>query len=190
MSQENLDTASVGVDLNSVMMKKVGMTRIFDSNGNHQPVTVLSLEQAHVLQVKTSSNDGYSSVKFGYDAKRPKLVSAPVNGELKKAKVEESYSKMAETKIAEGQLSEDAVGSIITFKNLEVGKLVNVSGVTKGKGFAGVVKRYGFAGGRRVMAQNSTELLVRLVIEQHLVKFGKVKKCLVIWVQKNKPLKI
>jgi len=147
MSQENHDTTTVDVDLNSVMMKKVGMTRIFDTNGNHQPVTVLALEEARVLQVKTLDNDGYSSIKFGYSTKRPKLINDPIKGELKKASVEEMFSKMTETRVSADEAASASVGAKVTFENLQPGKIVHITGITKGKGFAGVVKKYGFAGG-------------------------------------------
>jgi large subunit ribosomal protein L3 len=149
MSQDNIATTEVAdkISLDSVVMKKMGMTRIFDTEGNHLPVTVLSIEDSKVVQVKTLENDGYSSVKFAYDQKRPILVRNPKVGELKKAGISETFSKMSETKIDPVDGENIQAGMSVVLPVLEKGTLINVTGVTKGKGFAGVVKRYGFAGG-------------------------------------------
>ena len=149
MSQENTASADVSktTNLNSLIMKKIGMTRIFNSEGNHVPVTVLSLEKAQVVQVKTEDKDGYSSVKFAYNAKKSKLVNSPKKGELKKANVEENYFRFAETKVNAEELSNYSVGASLGYSAFTPGTIIDVTGITKGKGFAGVVKKYGFAGG-------------------------------------------
>ena len=148
MSQENTPVNSDdGVSMDSVIMKKVGMTRIFDENGNHVPVTVLEIQSSKVVQVKTEENDGYSSVKFAYHVKKDKNLNAPIKGILKKANVEETYSKMSETKIESSAFEGVKAGDILQFDSFKSGTTVNITGITKGKGFAGVVKKYGFAGG-------------------------------------------
>lgn len=150
MSQkEEVATSNLAdqVCLNSVMLKKVGMTRVFDTSGNHLAVTVLSLENAKVVQVKNLAIDGYSSVKFAYDTKKEKLINSPRTGELKKAGITEAFSKMSETLITSDESNTISVGAKLSFENFSAGSLVNISGVTKGKGFAGVVKRFSFAGG-------------------------------------------
>jgi len=149
MSQEEVATSNVTnqVSLKSVMLKKVGMTRIFDSNGNHTPVTVLSLESAKVVQIKNEAIDGYNSIKFAYGEKREKLISSPKKGELKKAGIETHYSKMKETLVSAVELEGVKAGDTVSFGEFVKGTIINVTGITKGKGFAGVVKRYGFAGG-------------------------------------------
>jgi large subunit ribosomal protein L3 len=148
MSQE--ETSANGenkaAELQSALMKKVGMTRIFDSNGNHVPVTVLSIEKQKVTQVKSLDVDGYSALKIAFGEKRAKLINDPKLGELKKAGVAETFSKMTEVRLDSDE-HEYSVGQEVSLENLAPGTLINVSGVTKGKGFAGVVKRYGFAGG-------------------------------------------
>ena len=149
MSQETEATNVVAekTSLNSVMMKKIGMTRISDSNGNHIPVTVLSLEEAKIVQVKSNDTDGYTSVKFAYFPKREKLINSPLRGELKKANIDESFSMLAETLISAEEAQSLKVGAEINLADCNPGQLINITGITKGKGFAGVVKRYGFAGG-------------------------------------------
>ena len=150
MSEENTSSAPENkVSLNSVILKKIGMTRIFDNDGNHLPVTVLSLEDSNVVQVKTKETDGYNSIKFAYGEKREKLISSPKKGELKKAGVEVGYSKMAETRLADEEVADfaDSLGAKLSFESFGEGDLVSISGLTKGKGFSGVVKKFGFAGG-------------------------------------------
>ena len=148
MSQENTPVNSVeGVSLDSVIMKKIGMTRIFDEKGNHVPVTVLEIQESKVVQVKTEDNDGYSSVKFAYGPKKEKNVNAPMKGILKKANIEESFSKMTETKLENSSPEGIKVGDTLQYGNFTSGSTVNITGITKGKGFAGVVKKFGFAGG-------------------------------------------
>ena len=148
MSQENAPVNSVdGVSMDSVIMKKVGMTRIFDENGNHVPVTVLEIQSSKVVQVKTEENDGYSSVKFAYNLKKDKNINAPTKGILKKANVEESFSKMSETRIENSAVEGVKPGDSLQVESFKSGTTVNITGITKGKGFAGVVKKFGFAGG-------------------------------------------
>ena len=148
MTQESVSTAKVeSLSLNSVIMKKVGMTRIFDESGNHVPVTVLELTKSKIVQVKNEEIDGYAAVKFAYDVKKEKNLTSATKGNLKKAGIQEMFSKMAETKFSTESASEAALGLQIDFSAFQAGQVVNVSGTTKGKGFAGVVKRFGFAGG-------------------------------------------
>lgn len=149
MSQETeaINAVAETTSLNSVIMKKVGMTRIFDSNGNHIPVTVLSLEKAKIVQIKNNDSDGYTSVKFAYSLKREKLINSPLRGELKKANIDDSFSMLTETSISAEDAQSLQVGSEVKLADCNPGELINITGLTKGKGFAGVVKRYGFAGG-------------------------------------------
>ena len=88
-----------------------------------------------------------TSVKFAYDSKKEKNISSPVKGVLKKADISDTFSKTLETRIEESAESSVSVGTTIDYDNFKEGSVVNVSGTTKGKGFAGVVKKYGFAGG-------------------------------------------
>lgn len=124
---------------------KAGMTRIFDTNGNHVPVTVVKLIPNVISQVKTVEKDGYSSYQVAYNEKRDSLVTSPVKGHLKKANIEKTFSEFSE--IAASEVSADALGKEVSLDLFPVATYVDVTAPSKGKGFAGVMKRYNFQGG-------------------------------------------
>lgn len=124
---------------------KAGMTRIFDQNGNHVPVTVVKLIPNVISQVKTAEKDGYSAYQVAYNEKRESLVNAPEKGHLKKANIEKAFSELSEIKVSE--VSADALGKEASLDEFPVATYVDVTGPSKGKGFAGVMKRYNFQGG-------------------------------------------
>ncbi len=124
---------------------KAGMTRIFDQNGNHVPVTVVKLIPNVISQVKTAEKDGYSAYQVAYNEKRESLVNAPEKGHLKKANIEKTFSELSEIKVSE--VSADALGKEASLDEFPVATYVDVTGPSKGKGFAGVMKRYNFQGG-------------------------------------------
>ncbi|ATH09308.1 50S ribosomal protein L3 [Halobacteriovorax marinus] len=143
-STENSATAN-SIDLPAFFGVKAGMTRIFDENGNHVPVTVVKLIPNIVTQVKTVETDGYEAYQVGYGEKREKLVKKPMKGHLKKANVSANLTKFAEIK--NETVSTDDLGKELSVANFTPETYVDVTGVTKGKGFQGVMKRYNFAGG-------------------------------------------
>jgi large subunit ribosomal protein L3 len=124
---------------------KAGMTRIFDSNGNHVPVSVVKLIPNVISQVKTVEKDGYSAYQVAYNEKRESLVTSPVKGHLKKAAIEKTFSEFSEIKV--DQVSADALGKEASLDQFPVATYIDVTGPSKGKGFAGVMKRYNFQGG-------------------------------------------
>lgn len=124
---------------------KAGMTRIFDQNGNHVPVTVVKLIPNIISQVKTAEKDGYTAYQVAYNQKRESLLTAPAKGHLKKANIEKALSELAEIKVSE--VSADALGKEASLDQFPVSTYVDVTGESKGKGFAGVMKRYNFQGG-------------------------------------------
>ena len=124
---------------------KAGMTRIFDQNGNHVPVTVVKLIPNVISQVKTAEKDGYTAYQVAYNEKRESLITQPVKGQLKKANIEKSLSEFSE--IAVDSVSTDALGKEASLELFPVATYVDVTGPSKGKGFAGVMKRYNFQGG-------------------------------------------
>lgn len=138
MSDSNLST-------NVVVGQKAGMTRIFDTDGNFVPVTVIKLIPNKVVQVKSTDKDGYSAYKVAYYEKRQNLVSSPIKGALKKAGVEPIFTRFYEVKVENADAA--FVGKDLSLDNIEKAKLVDVTGVSKGKGFQGVIKRYNFSGG-------------------------------------------
>ena len=124
---------------------KAGMTRIFDSNGNHVPVTVVKLIPNVISQVKTAEKDGYTAYQVAYNEKRASLVTSPVKGHLKKSAIETTFSEFSEIKVDE--VSADALGKEASLDQFPVATYIDVTGPSKGKGFAGVMKRYNFQGG-------------------------------------------
>ena len=126
-----------------VIAKKLGMTRIFRDDGRHVPVTVLALENNEVVAVKTADKDGYVAVQLGAGSKKAKNTSKPERGHFAKAEVEPK-ARVAEFRVAEDALL--APGDVISADHFVAGQYVDVTGVTQGKGFAGVMKRWEFGG--------------------------------------------
>ena len=129
-----------------VIAKKVGMTRLFQEDGRHVPVTVLSLEDCQVVSHRTADRDGYVAVQLGAGAAKQKNVAKPQREHFAKAEVE------LKQRVAEFRLdSEDAlvpVGATITADHFVAGQHVDITGQTQGKGFQGAMKRWGFGGMR------------------------------------------
>lgn len=126
-----------------VIAKKKGMTRVFDEFGQHVPVTVLQIENLQVVATRTEAKDGYNAVQLGFGKAKAKRVSKAMKGHFAKAKVE------PKTKVMEFRVSADAVlevGQEIRADHYVPGQFVDVAAQTKGKGFAGVMKRWNFAG--------------------------------------------
>jgi large subunit ribosomal protein L3 len=126
-----------------VIAKKLGMTRLFKDDGTHVPVTVLHLDEVRVVAARTVATDGYNAVQLGYGKAKPKNVTKAQKGHFAKAKVEPA-ARLVEFRVAEDALLE--TGSVISAAHFSVGQIVDVAGVTKGKGFAGPMKRWNFAG--------------------------------------------
>ncbi len=126
-----------------LIAKKLGMSRIFEADGTHVPVTVLKVDGLSVVDVKTLERDGYTAVQLGTGAVKAKNVSKPLKGHFAKANVE------PKKKLAEFRVSEDcllSVGNELSADHFVVGQYVDVCGTSIGKGFAGVMKRHNFAG--------------------------------------------
>ena len=124
----------------AILATKVGMTEIFDEDGVLTPVTVLLAGPCVVTQVKTAEKDGYDAVQVGFADIREKLLNKPEKGQFDKAGV--SYKRY----LKEFRLEDCAslnVGDIVKADTFEVGEKVDVTGMTKGRGFSGVIKRWG-----------------------------------------------
>jgi large subunit ribosomal protein L3 len=126
-----------------VIARKVGMTRLFQADGRHVPVTVLQLEELQVVARREIARDGYTAVQLGAGKAKAKNVAKPQRAAFGKAKVEPK-SKLVEFRVAEDALLD--VGASISADHFVAGQLVDVCGVTQGKGFAGAMKRWGFKG--------------------------------------------
>ena len=127
--------------------RKVGMTRIFTDDGDTLPVTVLDVSDNRVTQIKTPEKDGYAAVQVAFGKRRASRVSKPLAGHLAKAAVEAGHT-LREFRAAASELAELKVGGKIGVELFKVGQKVDVSGVTIGKGFAGVIKRHHFSSNR------------------------------------------
>jgi large subunit ribosomal protein L3 len=126
-----------------LLAKKLGMTRLFKDDGTHVPVTVLHLDRLQVVATRTEEKDGYTAVQLGWGAAKVKNVSKPNKGHFAKAKVEPK-AKLAEFRVDADALLEP--GATLSAAHFVVGQKVDVSGTSKGKGFAGAMKRWNFAG--------------------------------------------
>jgi large subunit ribosomal protein L3 len=131
--------------LKGLIGRKLGMTHIYDENGRMVPVTVVELGPCHVVQVRTPEKDGYYAAQIGYEPMKTQRTNKPMQGVFKKAELEKPLRHLKEFKIVDGQA---ASGQEVRAEHVfREGETVKVTGVSKGKGFAGVVRRYGFAGG-------------------------------------------
>ncbi|OAN58427.1 50S ribosomal protein L3 [Sphingomonas sp. TDK1] len=126
-----------------VIAKKMGMTRLFQDDGRHVPVTVLALEGVQVVAQRTTDKDGYVAVQVGAGTAKAKNVAKPQRGHFGKAEVEPK-AILCEFRVEEDGLLD--VGAEISADHFVAGQLVDVSGRTQGKGFAGAMKRWGFGG--------------------------------------------
>jgi large subunit ribosomal protein L3 len=122
--------------------KKVGMTSVFDENGNNIPCTVLEVGPCVVTQIKTEESDGYNAVQLSYDEKKEKSTTKAMLGHFKKAGTTPK-NKIIELK---GFVKDWKAGDVITVDYFKDDVWLDVSAKSKGKGFQGVVKRHGFAG--------------------------------------------
>lgn len=147
MTDENtpVTSASAQVNVPTFFGVKAGMTRIFDEQGNHVPVTVIKLVPNKISQVKTKEKDGYEAYQVAYYEKREKLVSKPKQGQLKKAGISPTFTRFAEVKV-EG-VDPKALGASVNLADFSPSTYIDVTGTSKGKGFQGVMKRFNFAGG-------------------------------------------
>ena len=121
--------------------RKVGMTRVFSDDGVSVPVTVVEVEPNRVSQLKTAETDGYTAVQVVTGTRRPNRVTKPLAGHFRKASVEAGRTTI---EFRVDSLEELELGSEIKIDIFEQGQMVDVTGTTKGKGFAGGVKRHNF----------------------------------------------
>src|SRR5882762_2001113 len=126
-----------------LIAQKIGMTRVFNNEGNHVPVTVLKVDNCQVVAVRTAEKDGYSAIQLGVGAAKVKNVGKAMRGHYAKAKVEPK-KLVAEFRVPKDALLE--VGAELSVEHFRAGQLVDVVGTTIGKGFAGAMKRHHFGG--------------------------------------------
>jgi large subunit ribosomal protein L3 len=122
---------------------KVGMTQLWDENNRVIPVTVIQCEPCHIAQIKTPERDGYSAIQLAMGTKKESSTTKAMKGHLKNAKID-SARKLAELRVTE--LDGYELGQAITVEQFEQGEKVDVTGITRGHGFAGGMKRHNFRG--------------------------------------------
>lgn len=127
--------------------RKIGMTRIFTDDGDTIPVTVVDVSNNRVSQVRTPETDGYAAVQVAFGKRRASRVRKPAAGHYAKAGVE-AGQVLREFTVAPEQLAELKAGAVLAATLFEVGQYVDVTGVSQGKGFAGVIKRHNFSSNR------------------------------------------
>jgi large subunit ribosomal protein L3 len=137
--------------MKGILGRKVGMTQIFDERGEVVPVTVIEAGPCFVTQVKTSERDGYAAVQLGFEEVKPKRLTRPQLGHLRKNQLP-PLRHLREIQMSD--VSQYGQGQKIRVSIFDVGDRVDVTGISKGKGFAGVVKRHGFRGGPQTHGQS------------------------------------
>ena len=140
--------------MRGLLGKKIGMTRIFDADGNVIPVTALEVGPCVITQVKTLKNDGYDAVQVGYGKKKKKKTTMSLVGHFKKSGVKPS-EVLAEFDIVPG--FDYSVGQEFHIGIFQEGDLVRVSGKSKGRGFTGVIKRHNFSRQKKTHGTGHTE---------------------------------
>ncbi len=136
-----------------ILGTKVNMTEYFSPDGRVVPVTVISTGPVKVVTVKSKETDGYNAVQVGYGEQKKERVNKAQIGQMKG----DAFKVLKEFRLKAGDTFEGAVGDTIDSSIFEVGDSLQVSGISKGKGFQGVVKRHGFAGGPRSHGQKHSE---------------------------------
>ena len=137
--------------MKALLGRKVGMTQIFDEHGRAVPVTVIEAGPCHVTQVKELERDGYSAVQLGFEEVKPQRLSGGEKGHLARNRLP-ALRHLREFHLQKDEEIEE--GQRILVDVFEVGDWVDVIGLSKGRGFAGVVKRYGFRGGPKTHGQS------------------------------------
>jgi large subunit ribosomal protein L3 len=138
--------------VNKLFGKKLGMTRIFLDEGKSVPVTVLKVGPCVIIQKKTREKDGYDAIQVGYDARKEIRVNKPLKGHFNAAG-KGCFAHLREIPVESTE--EFELGHEIKSDIFSIGDMVHVSGLSKGRGFSGVIKRWGFSGGNKTHGSRS-----------------------------------
>ncbi len=130
--------------MSALLGKKIGMTNVFSSDGKLVPVTVVQVGPCVVTQIKTIESDGYNALQLGFDEKPVEKLNKPMAGHLKKAS-DKGFRVLREFRTDDTENVE--AGTIVGIDMFAVGDKVNISGISKGRGFQGTIKRHGFQRG-------------------------------------------
>ena len=136
--------------IHGLLGRKLGMTTIFNERGEAIPVTVIEAGPNHVLNIRTKERDGYEAVQLGFGDVNPKRLTKPVLGQMKGAGVSVRYIR----ELTADNVTDHAVGETVDVNLFNADDLVDVTGWSKGRGFAGVMRRHNFRGGPRTHGQS------------------------------------
>jgi large subunit ribosomal protein L3 len=139
--------------MKGILGKKVGMTQVFSERGEAIPVTVIEAGPCFVAQIKTVEQDGYAAVQLGFEETKPKRLTQPQLKHLQKSNLP-ALRHLRELRIGDDELATFEEGQKLTVDIFAEGEFVDVTGTSKGRGFAGVVKRHGFRGGPKTHGQS------------------------------------
>jgi large subunit ribosomal protein L3 len=130
--------------MSALLGKKIGMTNVFSADGRLIPVTVVQAGPCVVTQVKTEDRDGYNALQLGFDEKKVERLNKPIAGHLKKS-TDKGFRVLREFRTDDPEKIES--GTTLSIDMFSVGDKVNISGISKGRGFQGTIKRHGFSRG-------------------------------------------
>ena len=142
--------------MKGILGKKVGMTQVFDESGEVIPVTIIEAGPCFVTQKKTVKQDGYTAIQLGFKEVKPKRLTQPQQGHLRRNNLP-PLRHLREIRMSEGEIEDYEEGQKISIGIFEVGEIVDVVGISKGRGFTGVMKRYGFGGGPKTRGQSDRQ---------------------------------
>ncbi len=142
--------------MKGILGKKVGMTQVFDESGEVVPVTIIEAGPCFVAQKKTAKQDGYAAIQLGFEEVKPKRLTQPQKGHLRRNNLP-PLRHLREIRMSEGVLDEYEEGQKIGIGIFEAGDVVDVIGISKGRGFAGAMKRHGFRGGPKTRGQSDRQ---------------------------------
>ena len=134
--------------IEGLLGKKLGMTQIFDETGRAVPVTVLEVGPCPITQIKTKERDGYEALQLGFG--HSKRLNSPERGHRRPSGADSRYLR----EVRASDVDEFRVGQVLDCTLFKEGELVDVTGISKGRGFAGVMKRHGFGGGPKTHGQS------------------------------------
>jgi large subunit ribosomal protein L3 len=140
--------------MRGILGKKVGMTQLFDENGNVVPVTIVEAGPCYITQVKTVETDGYNAVQLGFEEVAERKLTKGERGHLEKSGAP-VLRRLREIRSTEPSIH--TLGDVIKADIFQEGDFVDVIGISKGRGFAGAVKRHGFAGGPKTHGQSDRQ---------------------------------
>lgn len=135
-----------------IIGKKLGMTGFFTPDGRHVPVTVIQAGPCVITQIKMQATDGYNALQLGFDEKSGNRTTKPLQGHFKRSG-EKCFHFVKEVEV--DKPDEFEVGQTVNTDLFTIGETVDITGVSKGRGFAGVIKRHGFGGGRKTHGSRS-----------------------------------